>query len=56
MKKEPFRITIEHYDKKVSIEVDHSDVSMDDLWDMLRQITLAVGYHPETVKEYFDEQ
>lgn len=55
MKKEPFRITIEHYDKKITMEVDHSDVTMDDLFTMLRQITLAVGYHPNTVEEYFGE-
>ena len=55
MKKEPFRITVEHYDKKVIMEVDHSDVSMDDLFDMYRRLTVAIGYHPDTVDEYFGE-
>lgn len=55
MKKEPFRITIEQYDKKVSIEMEHSDVSMDELFTIIRQLCMAAGYHPNTVDEYFGE-
>jgi hypothetical protein len=56
MKKEPFRLTIEHYDYKYVIEKDYSGVSMEELWDMLQRICLAAGYHPNTIKEYFEPE
>ena len=55
MKKEPFIITIQQYDRKYSIELEHSDVSMEDLYDIYRRITIAVGFHEDTVNEYFGD-
>ena len=51
--KEPFIVTIEHYDTKVSIEKNHSDVNAYELKEMLYTICLAAGYHPNTVDEIF---
>lgn len=51
--KEPFIVTIEHYDTKVSIEKNHSDVDAYELREMLITICLAAGYHPDTVDEIF---
>lgn len=36
--KQPFRITIEQYNQKVSVEVDHSDVDIEQVVDLLEQV------------------
>jgi len=55
MKKQPYRITIEQYEYKYSVEVDHSDISFTEYIDLLRQITLAAAWNTDQVKEFFDE-
>jgi len=51
----PYRVTIEQYEYKYSVEVDHSDISFTDYIDLLRQITLAAGWGTDAVEEFFDE-
>jgi len=53
--KQPYRITIEQYEYKYSVEVDHSDISFTDYVELLRQITLAAGWGIDAVEEFFDE-
>jgi hypothetical protein len=48
------KITVEHYDKKVSVEVANDDVAFDDFMELLRTIAHCVGYHPETIEEWFN--
>lgn len=51
--KEPFRITVEHYDIKVSVEKNRSDIDAEELADMLYNVCLAAGWLPETLDEIF---
>lgn len=51
---EPFIITIEHWDTKVSIEKNHSDVDSNELKEMLITLCVAAGYHPSIVNEMFN--
>jgi hypothetical protein len=51
---EPFIITIEHYDTKVSVQKNHSDVNGIELKEMLITLCVAAGYHPSTVNEMFN--
>ena len=55
MKKQPYRITIEQYEYKYSVEVDHSDIDFTEYVDLLRKITLAAGWSTNMVKEFFEE-
>ena len=50
------KITVEHYDEKVSIEVKNDDVSFDDFMGLIRKICHGVGYHAETVEEWFESE
>ena len=50
---EPYRITIEEYDMKFSIEVNHSDISWDQYISMLESISKGVGWGEENVRELF---
>ena len=56
MKKQPYRITIEQYEYKYSVEVDHSDISFTEYVELLRQLTLAAGWGTDAVEEFFDEE
>ena len=51
--KQPYKITIEQYEYKYTIEVDHSDISFTEYIDLLRQISLAAGWGNESVDEVF---
>ena len=51
--KQPYRITIEQYDQKVSIEKDHSDITLDEFAEMLYNISMAAGWSEENLKEIF---
>lgn len=49
--KEPFRITIEHYDEKVSIEKNHSDLTVEEVIDMIIEVIAAAGFTREELLE-----
>ena len=51
--KQPYRITIEQYDQKVSIEKDRSDITLDDFADMIYSISIAAGWSEDQLKEIF---
>ena len=50
----PFKISVEHWDKKVTVEVDHSDITWDDYVDLLKEVTKAVGWADDSISELFD--
>jgi hypothetical protein len=49
--KKPAKFTAEMYDKKVSIEVDHSDLDIFELFEVFHKLTLASGYMDDSWKE-----
>ena len=51
----PFRVTVEHWDQKISVELDRSDISFDEYIDLLRSVSKAVGWNDDDIKEYFGE-
>lgn len=53
--KQPYKITIEQYGYKYSVEVDHSDISFTDYVELLRQLSLAAGWSVDSIEELFDE-
>jgi len=52
--KPPFIITIEHYDTKVSVQKNHSDVNISELAEMLIAICIAAGYDQDQVNKIFN--
>ena len=54
MQKEPLKITLEFYNKKISTEIDHSDVTLEDLHEMWLEIARAMGYNEDTIKEFYE--
>lgn len=51
----PFKLTVEHYDTKITIEKDHSDVDMEELHEMWLSMVKAIGFSSDTIKEYYKE-
>lgn len=52
---QPLKITLEFYNKKISTEVDHSDVKLEELHELWVEIIRAMGYHSKTISEFYEE-
>ena len=48
--KKPTIITAQQYGTKVSIELDHSDTDIDELFDAFQTIVVGLGYHESAWK------
>ena len=53
LENKPFKITVEHWGEKITVEKDHSDVTWDGFVDMLRALSRGVGYSQECIDELF---
>ena len=54
MHKEPLKITLEFYNKKISTQVDNSDLTLDELHELWLEIVRGMGYHSNTIKEFYE--
>lgn len=52
----PFRITIEQYDQKISVEIDHSDVSLSEVIDLIVQALKGAGFSEDHVKKMINQE
>jgi hypothetical protein len=48
----PTTITAQQYGTKVSVELDHSDTDIDELFDAFETICIGLGYHHDTLKQW----
>lgn len=48
----PTLITAQQYGTKVSVEIDHSDTDIDELFDAFRTIIIGLGYHDSAWKNW----
>jgi len=49
------KITVEHYDEKVSIETKNEDIDFSDFMELVRKVARGVGYTNETINKYFNQ-
>jgi hypothetical protein len=54
MHNQPLKITLEFYNKKISTEVDHSDLKLDELHELWLGILSGMGYHSDTIEEFYE--
>tara|TARA_R110002124_G_scaffold209173_2_gene375542 strand:+ start:261 stop:431 length:171 start_codon:yes stop_codon:yes gene_type:complete len=52
--KEPLKITVEFFNKKVSTEIDNSDLTIDEMHDLWQGILKCMGYDSTTISEYYE--
>ena len=50
------KITVEHYDEKVSIERENDDLSFTEFMEFVKKLAHGVGYASETVDEWFNQE
>jgi hypothetical protein len=48
----PTIITAQQYGTKVSVEIDHSDTDIDELFDAFQTIIVGLGYHESAWKQW----
>ena len=54
MHNKPLKITLKFYNKKISTQVDHSDLGIDELHELWLEIVRGMGYHSNTIKEFYE--
>ena len=54
MHNKPLKITLQFYNKKISTQVDHSDLKLDELHELWLEIVRGMGYHSDTIKEFYE--
>ena len=50
------KITVEHYDEKVSIERENDDINFTEFMELVIKAAHAVGYSNETIDKYFNQE
>ena len=48
----PTTLTAQHYDTKVSVEIDHSDVCLDEVMDAFETLVIGMGFHKDSWKQW----
>ncbi len=49
------KITVKHYEEKVSVETKHDDVTFEDFMELVRKVAHATGYNFVTINEWYNE-
>jgi hypothetical protein len=52
----PTKFTAENYGTKISVEVDHSDLSLDEVMDAFQTLIIGMGYHENSFKKWVIER
>ena len=50
------KVTMEAYSQRATIELDHDDITQDEMKQVLKQLCAAMGWHPLTIDEIFGEE
>ena len=48
----PTKFTAENYGTKISVEVDHSDLDIDEVMDAFQTLIIGMGYHENSFKNW----
>jgi hypothetical protein len=48
----PTKFTAENYGTKISVEVDHSDLNIDEVMDAFQTLIIGMGYHENSFKNW----
>ena len=49
----PFKLSMKHWDRKITVEMDHSDITWDEYVELLRELSRAAGWGDESIQELF---
>jgi hypothetical protein len=52
----PTKFTAENYGTKISVEIDHSDLALDEVMDAFQTLIIGMGYHENSIKNWVIER
>ena len=52
----PTILTAQHYDRKITVEIDHSDTDLDEIMDGFETLIIGMGYHQNSWKQWILER
>lgn len=52
----PTKFTAENYGTKISVEIDHSDLDIDEVMDVFQTLIIGMGYHQDSFKKWVIER
>ena len=56
LRRREMKITVEHYDEKVSIERENDDLDFNEFMQLVKKVAHAVGYADATIDEWFNQE
>ena len=51
----PTSFTVKHYDKTITIEIDHSDIDLNEVMETFEALTIAMGFSKEGFRDWVKE-
>ena len=49
------KMTFSHWGGKVTIQKDHSDITIEEFFEMVRCIALGAGFSEESINQYLEQ-
>ena len=53
MKNTPFMISVQHWDEKITVEKDHSDITFEEYIELLRTLSRGIGFGQDDIDDIF---
>ena len=53
MENRPFKISVEHWDEKITVEKDHSDITFEEYIEILRTLSRGIGFGQDDIDDTF---
>ena len=53
MENRPFKISVEHWDEKITVEKDHSDITFEEYIEILRTLSRGIGFGQDDIDDIF---
>lgn len=51
----PTTFTAKHYDKTITIEIDHSDIDLNEVMEVFESLTIAMGFSKDGFRDWVKE-
>ena len=51
----PTSFTVKHYDKTITIEIDHSDIDLNEVMEVFEALTIAMGFSKDSFRDWVKE-
>lgn len=53
--RKPTTFTVKHYDKTITIEIDHSDIDFNEVMEVFESLTIAMGFSKDSFRDWVKE-